>query len=112
MSILFQACEYQEFEPVVLDDTDTISYSEIIQPMFEASCLGSGCHVSAGGVPPNLEADFAYLSLIGGNYVDTLNAEESTLYLRIEKDMPPSGALSDLQIEQVLLWIKQGAKEN
>ena len=106
------SCQYEEFEPVVLDDSDTISYSEIIQPMLETSCLGSGCHVTVGGVPPNLEPSFAYQSLIHGGYVDTASAEESLLYLRMSADMPPSGNLPDLEIQQVLQWIKQGAQEN
>lgn len=74
----------------------------------------SPCH-SSGGQVPNLTAANAYTQLMSLGYVDTTNAEGSTLYLRMNSStnpMPPSGKLSDDKINKVLAWIKQGAQNN
>lgn len=107
-------CEYNYFEPVTLSDQDTVSFAKDVLPILHNHCQGSGCHVS-GGVTPDLSDDYAYSSLTDGGYVDTLNPEQSTIYLRLTasiKYMPPSGKLPELSIQRILQWIKQGARDN
>ena len=112
---LMQSCEYENFEIVEFNDSDTVSFSETVLPIFSANCLGSGCHVSSGGVPPNLTSEFAYITLTGGDYLDLENPEESKLYVRmvgVSKPMPPDGKMPDAKTKAILQWIKQGALDN
>ncbi len=114
-SVLLQSCEYENFEIAEFNDSDTVSFNQTVLPILTGNCLGSGCHVSAGGVPPNLTEEFAYISLTGGDYLDLEMPEESKLFLRMigdSKTMPPDGKMSDVKTKTILQWIKQGALEN
>ena len=74
----------------------------------------SGCH-DAGGIPPDLSPENAYKHLILLNQVDTANPESSILYqcMRDTRDpMPPEGLLSEYEINLVLQWIIEEAKNN
>lgn len=73
-----------------------------------SECAGSGCH--EGTAAPNLTTGKAYTNLVDGAYVDTLNAEQSILYLKLNSNMPPGGKLPAGDIAKILLWIKQGAQ--
>jgi hypothetical protein len=109
------SCQKDYFIPVILSESDTISFKEDLQPIFNKSCLGSGCHSTNGGLQPFLDVEIAYESLIGGNYVDTINPESSNLYKRISATsnfMPPASKLPPVEIQQILMWIKQGAQSN
>jgi hypothetical protein len=112
-TLLFAGCQKEYFPPVQLDESTPISFKSDVLPIFTASCLGSGCHDN-GGVSPNLSEGLAYLSLTEGGMVDTLQPEKSVLYdrIKIKGDMPKSGKLPEIQIQKILLWIKQGTKDN
>ncbi|MCC6685148.1 MAG: hypothetical protein IT247_08760 [Bacteroidia bacterium] len=111
---IISACKKDFFEPPPpLDLTTPVSFSTDIMPIFEASCYGSGCHDK--GIAPDLTPDNAYDQLNMLGYVDTTNAEGSTLYMRMisaTNPMPPSGKLSGEKTNKILAWIKQGAKNN
>lgn len=112
--LLFNRCEYDYVEPTEISITDTVSFSNDLIPIFENDCAKSGCH-PAGGIPPVLTPDQAYNQLILYDYVDTAQPEASVLYERMASDskpMPPSGKLPEKDIQMVLTWIKQGAKNN
>lgn len=101
-----------------IDPSVPISYSTSINPIFTASCLGSGCHI-AGGPPPTLTADKSYDQLTMLGYVDADTPDtipdNSVLYQRmtsLTKPMPPSGKLAQSKIDAIALWIKQGSKNN
>jgi len=104
------ACEKDYYQTKVVI-TDSVSFSVDIVPLLESECAISGCHVT-GLVAPDLTPANSYdqLTLLG--YVDTTNAEESILYKRIIKDMPPSGLMTQEEIAYVLAWIEQGAQNN
>ncbi|MGZ5242580.1 MAG: c-type cytochrome [Bacteroidia bacterium] len=112
-SIGFIGCQKEYFPPVVLDENTPVSFKSEIVPIFTASCLGSGCHDN-GGASPNLTEALAYTSLVDGGMIDTLQPEKSVLYdrIKIKGDMPKSGKLPETQIQKILLWIKQGAKDS
>ncbi|HQQ93831.1 MAG TPA: hypothetical protein PLQ93_04715 [Bacteroidia bacterium] len=108
--MLLLACEKKTFPPVPVDPNTPVSYTTDIQPMWNKSCIGSGCH--DGSIPPNLTADKSYSALVDGGMVDTLKPKESTLMIKLNSNMPPSGKLSAADINKVEAWITQGAKQN
>jgi hypothetical protein len=113
--VFMQSCEYENFEIIEFNEGDTVSFSETVLPVLIGNCLGSGCHESSGGVPPDLSEEFAYISLIGGEYLDLENPEESKLYKRLisaSKSMPPAGKMGETKTKTILQWIKQGALDN
>lgn len=108
-AITFTSCEKKYFKPPVVDPNLPVSFTKDIQPIFTANCTASGCH--SGNVAPNLIPEKAYGSLSDGAYTDTLNPAQSVLMIKLNSNMPPT-KLPASQINQVLTWIKQGAKQN
>jgi hypothetical protein len=113
-ALILNACETDYLTPKVVEITTPVSFSNDIIPIFTTECAIPTCHVN-GGAPPNLTADKAYDELMGLGYVDTSNAEQSLLYVRITatvNPMPPSGKLSAEETGYILAWIEQGAQNN
>ena len=101
----------QTCEPI-----ESVSYSQHIQPIFNANCIN--CH---GGNSPdgnlNLESAVSYGNLLDlqMGYVDTINPSSSLLYNSMNSTsnpMPPNGKLDKCKIELILKWIEQKAKNN
>jgi len=88
----------------------SVDYETEIQPIFLQDC--GGCHTSnsAGGL--NLTS---YDNLMSSGSVIPGNAAASSLYDRITRpesaqgDMPPSGSLSQSEIDLIAEWINEGA---
>lgn len=112
--IVLVSCEKDYYKPApVIDLATPISFKNDIMPIFEANCYGSGCHDK--GIAPKLTAADAYDELIMNAYVDTLDAENCKLYIRMvstKNPMPPKGLLSAEKTNKILAWIKQGALNN
>jgi hypothetical protein len=106
------SCTYNEVLPVGLDPNKEIFFSQDIIPIFENSCISSGCH--NGTVSPDLRSASAYESLETGGYLNTEVPDQSELYLWMTEakgPMPPLGA-NETDNATVLQWITQGAKNN
>jgi hypothetical protein len=91
-----------------------VSFSKKIQPILTEDCATAGCHVTGIQSPDLTEAN-SYDQLTQLGYVDTTDAEGSLIYKRLtssSKPMPPDGKISDLEINYILAWIKQGAQKN
>jgi hypothetical protein len=89
-----------------------VSFSNDLQPIFNSNCATTGCH-AVGGHQPTLTADQSYNSLMSGGFVNTIIPTESILYTELNNGlMPPTGKLPQIQIQQVLDWIKIGAPNN
>ena len=91
-----------------------VKYSTEIQPIFDNNC--TGCHPNSGGLNLSSYADL----MEGGNSGDIIvtdNHASSILYDRITRpesaqgDMPPSGSLSQDEIDLIAQWIDEGALE-
>ena len=105
------SCEYEKIKPDTSIPTN-VSFQKDVMPMFNRSCNGSTCH-GEGAHAPDLSPNDAYTALTTADYIDTINAEKSEIVIRMKKDMPPpSGGLSSTDINKILGWIKQGAKDN
>jgi hypothetical protein len=123
VSVLFfclsitESCTYDEYVPelVVVDPTDTISFSQEIVPIFELKCNSSFCH-GQNAIPPDLTPARAFQSIINGDYINLVDPVSSDFYLWLNgvdgRDvMPPGGADPELNA-LFLTWIKQGALDN
>lgn len=94
-----------------------VSFRNDIQPIFNASCRS--CH---NATHPSLQLDsccsYYELFFTGANapYVDTINPLQSRIIKRmtgvITPVMPMTGALPQSQIDLVIRWIEEGAKNN
>ena len=124
--LVFFSCSdsKDEIVPVeikVNERIDPVFFSEEIIPIFSQHCLY--CHSEEHTmmhhykISPYLTSSEAYYELISGGYVDTISPEQSLLYLKVSGTtagirMPPSGKLSDSEIQKILGWIKYGAPNN
>ncbi|HET9747413.1 MAG TPA: hypothetical protein VFP97_16975 [Chitinophagaceae bacterium] len=94
--------------------TRPVTFVSDLVPIFNSSCNGSGCHTS-GGKAPDLTAANAYNALMGGNYINISDPQNSEIYLWVTgkkgTPMPVSGINKDYNA-LILAWIKQGAQNN
>ncbi len=109
--LMLTSCEYDYIEPVKVSAEDTVSFSNDIIPIFENSCLGGGCH-STGGISPDLTSTNAYNELFAKNQIDTLNPASSVLYEKIISTGSMKNYTTPTEVNLILEWIKQGAKNN
>ena len=94
----------------------TVSFSKNIVPILKQNCIS--CHGASGSramTLPVLEGVNTYNNLM--DVVDTIEPETSDLYLmvtyKVKNRMPPDpDKLSDYDIDLILKWIKQGARDN
>jgi len=116
VSLTFSSCKDDSYVVPTVVITGQVSFDTIIQPIFNANCAVSGCHVP-GVQAPDLSAGNAYNNLWQYNLLDTASANTSVLYEHLtatggQSLMPPVGALSPTQKGEVLAWIKQGGQNN
>jgi len=110
--LLVISCEYEKQE--ALKPLTNVSFTSDVVSLFSKNCSTTGCH-SSGAINPDLTPANAYSSLVYGGYVDTVAVENSIIYKRLidkQKPMPPSGNLSQDQINVIYSWIKKGAPNN
>ncbi len=102
-------------------DLPSIVYSQHIQPIFARSCLGSGCH--SGGEDLDLES---WASLFQGSkngaMVIPFRPDKSHLVFHVNTDstlapvadpqMPPGQPLPRVEVELLMRWIGEGAKND
>jgi hypothetical protein len=110
VSGILASCTYEEISPKKISVPDSVKFSINIIPIFNTSCSKSGCH-SKGGIPPELSAANAYISLTFFGYVDVDLPESSILYEAITTGSMKNNA-TDQDRALILQWIKQGAQDN
>lgn len=92
-----------------------ISFGTQVKPIISANCTQSGCH---GPVNPQRFQLLTYDDVIQHGGVANTDPVDTKLYQVIvgkkEDVMPPSpySPLDDSQIKVILLWMRQGAKNN
>ncbi len=119
LSITGISCTYDVAEKTGCTNIpDAVSFSADIIPILNNNCSIPSCHsgIEATG-NLNLEDAQAYQNLWrnGSGYIDTVNANHSILYTQLVSStlpMPPTGPLDECQIDVILKWIDQGAKNN
>jgi len=110
--MLLTACEYEFIVPTppvpVPPAGDTISYSQDIQPIFDAKCIN--CH--AGSIAPNLKTGQSYSALVP-NFVTAGNPETSDLYIVCKPGGSMASHASGTQLVAYMYrWIYAGAKND
>jgi mono/diheme cytochrome c family protein len=107
---LLTACEYDYNVPVpptpVPPANDAISYSQDIQPIFDAHC--SSCH--AGSTAPNLLTGQSYSAL--ATYVVAKSPETSELYIVCKPGGSMAVHTSAANLNLIYRWIYAGAKND
>ena len=98
-------------------DPDTVYFTNTILPLFISNCAKSGCHDDAGhqdGIILN-----SYSSIMGSGEIEPYNAGEGDIPEVITENdpdkimpPPPSAPLTPDQINLIMTWINQGAKNN
>lgn len=126
--ILF-ACK-KDKGPIVIKNTSEriISFSNDIQPIFDASCNGPGCHdlfEDAGKL--NLEANVSYSELVNqesfafapemlvkpGDPAASVLLQKMNGNSAYDPQMPLfAPAVADSLIQNISTWIEQGALDN
>ena len=91
------------------------SFNADILPIFTSRCAFAGCHVAGG--PDGIDLRTYNAVITGGRDDDTViagDARESELVEQIvEGEMPPNGPrLEAAQIQLIIDWINEGAKNN
>jgi len=113
MLIMLTACEYEFITPVPPAPkppaNDTISYSQDIQPFFNAKCVS--CH--AGSIKPNLSSGLSYDEVVPG-YVNAGEPETSELYLVCKPagSMTAYATITPAELDLLYRWIYAGAKND
>ncbi len=102
-------CYSDVIEEEYLDENTEISFSGDVIPIFENSCIS--CHGS-NYASPVLTAEKAYESLTSGGFINTEDPETSILVEQLSDDHPYKGAVTDKELQMIVLWIKQGAYDN
>lgn len=106
------------------DTIENVSFSSTIQPIFDQSCGSGACHINSSQNGVNLSNYQNVINSEGQQYgrliVDPGDADNSPLYDKIASSDPENGSrmprggspLSDTKIEQVRVWINEGANNN
>lgn len=109
---LLTACEYDWVTPAPEfvappPESDTISYSQDIQPIFDKNCVS--CH--SGGIAPDCRPSKSYTALVPA-YVVAKEPQNSELYTKCASggSMAPYTTAANLSL--IERWIKAGAKND
>ena len=87
---------------VLVESSDEISFSQTIKPIIEANCAITACHVAAAQTP-----DLSVES--------NIFSAAPRIKRQVETRAMPFGAdrtLADEQIEEIICWFVNGAKDN
>lgn len=99
---------YYDVEAELYPDTcavpDVVSWTTDIQPVINASCATSGCHVTGGTGPGNMESYEGVKAKV----------DDGEFQIRVlqEQNMPPSESLSNCTLQIIQAWVDAGAPQN
>lgn len=98
-------------------DTSIVNFREKVLPLFQSRCAMEGCH-GGTNVQKGVKLD-SYASIVStgglniGNPAKSKIIEKGIWHEKPERRMPPSPLppLTGEQVDAILLWIQQGAKD-
>ena len=122
------SCKNEVLDPVTPEPSQTdelVSYSNTIQPIFNQSCSGSGCHVGERTSGVNLSTFELAKNSVGDQYGTFIiapgkpTAEDSPIMDKLLSSDPRNGSqmplnnpgsLSQSELDAIFNWIDQGAR--
>jgi hypothetical protein len=87
-----------------------VSFKNEIQPMVNAKCAISGCHIS-NYHKPYMTPAISYQEIVNGGFVNTLFPKESIMYKKINGEMKEY-IPSAVDRQKIYDWIRTGALNN
>ena len=114
-ALTMESCQYKfAIEPIIPppDPTDTIYFSQQVEPIWNNGSLCVSCH--SGSLDPDLTTNNSYASLMDGGFVDTENPTESKIYAYVYPGASTHERqqYTESQAAIILQWIEQGALNN
>jgi len=102
--LITYACQKEPMNPAIGQvDCNTVSYSNVIKPLFDRTCGGSSCHgknASDGEITNYQQTK---------RYVDNGEIKKTVLDTR---EMPIGMQLTGEELAQVKCWLDNGALNN
>jgi hypothetical protein len=122
-ALIFSACQSEKIDnSLIVDPGNDVSYAADVQPIFDASCGGSGCHVGETTNGVNLSTHADATGSIGLQYGAIVISGDGAGSPIIDKIGPGPrqgsrmplgrGALSTADIATIRAWIDEGAANN
>lgn len=96
-----------ELYPDNFCDTSVTTYADVVMPIVQANCATPGCHVP-GGTGSGDFTTYAGLrsQVVSGRLLPSVRQEAGAIA------MPPTGRLSDCDIDKIVRWVENGAQNN
>ncbi|MFZ1658527.1 MAG: hypothetical protein WAT61_06905 [Flavobacteriales bacterium] len=110
LTVLQTGCYYDvesDLYPMNFCDTLSVSYTNTVLPIMQASCSVPGCHAPGGSGT----GDFTTYSGLKGQ-VDNEKLIPAITQSGAAAFMPPSGKLSECEIQKITIWVNAGAPQN
>ena len=106
LPLLLASCYYDVESELYAgcDNPIEVLYSVHVEPVINASCAISGCHIDGGSGTGNMETYDGVKAM-----VDAGTFQQRTLE---QRNMPPSGSLGTCDLLLLQDWIDQGALNN
>lgn len=107
MTLILASCTNDKEDLLYGNDeceSSAVSFSQDIVPIISNHCATVGCHVQGGGGTGIFENYNQIKSKVDDNSFEARVIDQ--------RDMPPSGPLSDCQIEHIIQWLEDGAPNN
>ncbi len=123
--LILVGCQSETIDNSMIVGPDLpVSYSQDIQPIFNSSCSGPGCHISSTTNGVRLSSYRAVILSRGVSYgrliVEPGRPAESPIVDKISNRDPDFGVrmpfgrspLSNKDIGLIMKWIEEGAEDN
>lgn len=112
LSILFiiatlQACVDHTLPEIIIDECGhTVSYASEVDPIVNTSCAITDCHNGDNGADKNWTVFSNFQSK------STTVKDRITRPAGVDGHMPAAGSITEEQIQTIVCWVDQGAKDN
>jgi len=108
LTLFLSSCYYDNEDELypgnIPCDTAQVTYSIQVEPIISASCASASCHVLGGTGSGNFQ-----------NYSGVKSKVDNGSFMNrviVQQNMPPNGDLSACEIEQLKVWLSNGAPNN
>lgn len=105
--IFVQSCVDHTFPETEIDECGgTVSFAADIKPIVDASCAITGCHNGDNGANKNWTV-FSNFQSKSASVKDRVTRPSG-----VAGHMPLVGSITESQIQSIVCWVDQGAKNN